>query len=264
MYSTLAKLYSGLKELYNWPKYVISFQNWPTYVRDWLGFIEKDEIITYRLRHGIRLKARAGTTDRVVISNMLVKDAFALDKAKLRKASVIIDIGAHIGAFSIYAASLGSNCKVYAYEPERRNYELLVQNVISNGLQGRVTPVNCAVSGSRGTIELFLGSETFAHSTTIAVSAESIIMPSVSLGDVFRDNQIEKCDLLKINAEGAEYPILLNVEEDILSRVSKICMQCHDVDEKNNVCTVQELLADNDFRVIRRSDFIEAINRLGK
>lgn len=262
MQARTARLYSGLKEFYNWPKYVMSFENWHMYARDWLGFVEEGEIVTYRLRQGIQLTARAGTADRVAIGNMLVKDAFALDRAALRGASVIIDIGAHIGAFSIYAASLGRNCRVYAYEPERRNYELLVQNISSNGFQRKVVPVNCAVSGSRGTVQLFLGDETFAHSTTSAVSGVSVAMPCVSLGDVFRDNQIGKCDLLKLNAEGAEYAILFGADKDILSRVGQIYMHCHNMDERRNVSAMQEFLLDNGFRVLRKGDCIKAVTRL--
>lgn len=262
MQGTAAKLYSGVKEFHNWPKYVRCFENWPTYVRDWLGLVTKGEIVTYRLRDGLRLRARAGTADRVVISNMLVKNAFALDKKELGRASVVVDIGAHIGAFSAYAASLAKGGRVYAYEPEKDSFDLLVQNITVNRLEARVIPVNSAVSGSRGTARLFIGSETFGHSTEVSVSTECTTVPCTSLGDIFKDNKIEECDLLKINAEGAEYSILFGADKDILSRVGQLYMHCHNVDERRNVSAMQGFLLDNGFSVLRKGDCIKAVTRL--
>lgn len=253
------KLYSGLKELPHWYKYVLTLKNWHTYVWDWLGFIKKDKIII-TLRSGLKCKLRADTTDRIVINNILIKNAFMLNGSDVRKYSTVIDIGAHIGFFSILIASLARDVKVYAYEPEPSNYELLVENIKLNRLEDRVFPFNYAVSDSKGLSILYVTPGlTMAHSTVIPFS-ESIEVSCLSLGNIFRDNHIQKCDLLKINAEGAEYPILLNASEQTLSRTRTICVQCHNIDEKHNVSQLENFLVKNNFRVIRKGEFVKATN----
>ena len=51
---------------------------------------------------------------------------------------VIIDIGADIGSFSIYAARESPHGAVYAYEPFGGSFDLLQQNLQLNGIDGSV------------------------------------------------------------------------------------------------------------------------------
>lgn len=65
----------------------------------------------------------------------------------LAEGSVLWDIGANIGLYSIYAAK-ARNCRVYAFEPSVFNLELLAKNIFLNGLQNRITIVPIALSDS--------------------------------------------------------------------------------------------------------------------
>ena len=63
--------------------------------------------------------------------------------------SVLWDVGANIGLYSVYAAK-ARKCRVYAFEPSVFNLELLARNIFLNGLQRRVTIVPMPLSGSLG------------------------------------------------------------------------------------------------------------------
>ena len=52
---------------------------------------------------------------------------------KITENSIIWDIGANVGLYSIYAAK-SKNCKVYAFEPSVFNLELLARNIYINNL----------------------------------------------------------------------------------------------------------------------------------
>lgn len=253
------RLFSGLKEFRYWPRYIMLFKNWPIYIFDWLGIIKKGKHTTYRLRNGILLRVRAASTDRIAISNILIKNAFMLHTNDIKNSHTVIDIGAHIGSFSIFIASLAKNVNVYAYEPEPSNYELLVENIKLNRLEDRVFPFNYAVSDSRGVVKLYLSDESTGHSTFLPFP-KFIEVPSLSLRDIFTDNSIQKCDILKINAEGAEYPILLSASEQTLSRIRTICVQCHNIDREKNISALERFLLRNNFRVVRKGEFIKATN----
>lgn len=64
-------------------------------------------------------------------------DGFAPDE-------VLVDIGANIGLYTLYAALRGT--RVFAFEPESQNYALLNRNIFLNGLGDRVTALSVALA----------------------------------------------------------------------------------------------------------------------
>lgn len=64
--------------------------------------------------------------------------------------SVLWDVGANIGLYSIYAA-MAQKCSVFAFEPSVFNLELLARNIALNKLQGSVCIVPLALSDQIGT-----------------------------------------------------------------------------------------------------------------
>ena len=63
----------------------------------------------------------------------------------IRADETLVDIGANIGLYSIYAAAY-TGCRVYAFEPEALNYAELNKNVFVNDLHGRVSAFCIAMS----------------------------------------------------------------------------------------------------------------------
>ena len=71
--------------------------------------------------------------------------------------SVVIDVGANVGYYSILAGKLvGADGRVLAFEPDPYSYALLVKNVHLNGLEQIVIPINKAVGDSNTRLKLFL------------------------------------------------------------------------------------------------------------
>jgi FkbM family methyltransferase len=74
----------------------------------------------------------------------------------LREGDVFVDIGANIGYYSVIAASaVGDNGKVFAFEPDPTNYDLLEQNIAANGFEN-VRAFRKAVSSSSDERYLYL------------------------------------------------------------------------------------------------------------
>jgi FkbM family methyltransferase len=64
---------------------------------------------------------------------------------------VVWDAGAHAGATAYFLSQMvGPAGRVYAFEPDRANYEYLLRNIEMNGLRN-VVPVAKALSGETGT-----------------------------------------------------------------------------------------------------------------
>jgi FkbM family methyltransferase len=126
--------------------------------------------------------------------------------------SVILDIGANVGYFSVLGASLAPRGKVYAFEPDPGNYRRLVANIYLNGYQGRVEHANMAVGDKAGEIlltNLDAGNAGGRLTVDNAGQVESLfgkdfaytVVPCVSLDERLGD---QKVDVIKIDIEGYE------------------------------------------------------------
>ena len=153
----------------------------------------------------------------------------------LSNKSIVIDIGANQGFYTIDAARKGA--RVLSFEPSPANYAVLTENVKQNNLTGLVTCFKCAVSGGRGTTTLYEGLSESGQflSTTASIVNENrggaavreVTIETLPLDDVFEQNGIEVCDLLKIDCEGSEYEILPAVSGSTYSRIRYIAMEYH-------------------------------------
>lgn len=141
----------------------------------------------------------------------------------------IIDIGAGIGEFTLFAVQAHPTNVVYAFEPFGESCAILKENLAWNGA-ANVQVFNEAIGAATGplTLSTTLG-EPLQFSTAIPGTPEQAIsVPAVSLGDAFSRLELTHCDLVKLDCEGAEYEILFNAPEAILRRIAHIVMEYHD------------------------------------
>lgn len=146
------------------------------------------------------------------------KYATELFKKLVKRGDVIVDIGAHIGHYTLIAADLvGEDGKVFAFEPAPDNYAFLVKNVEVNGYNN-VTTVQKAVSNKGGTTKLLLNPhDTGQHAIYNGHDdRNSLVIETVTLDDFFKDKE-NRIDIIKMDVEGAEMLVLQGMSE-ILKR----------------------------------------------
>ena len=125
---------------------------------------------------------------------------------------VVIDIGAHLGLFSVRAAQLvGDNGKVFAFEPAPSTFLLLKKTIQINKVGTIVVPVQAAVADQKGKTKFFV-SDTIGDVANSLVDYDDNIhhgydVEVICCDDFVRDNNI-KVNFLKIDAEGAELHVL--------------------------------------------------------
>lgn len=140
---------------------------------------------------------------------------------------VVLDIGAHVGVVSIYLAKRYPGIRVYAFEPVHENYARLSRNIAANGATG-ITAINKAVTGDGRRVSLSFDptSNTGGGSLVSGVADQRVYTFSVTLAQIFADYVPERCALLKIDCEGAEYEILA-AGEALLDRVDNLRGEFH-------------------------------------
>ena len=210
------------------------FENWPSVLVNY--YLRRRGIIpggttNVKLRRGPVMNVRILEGDSSDLLRILqVWDAKIYNVAgfELETNSKVLDIGAHIGSFTLYAATIAQGTKVFSYEPHPDNYHRLVENVRASGCTNVVTH-NQAVSDKRSKGRLYVNSSnTGAHTILEDLDKDSVEVELVSIADVFDDNKIDFCNFMKMDCEGAEYPILLNTPTKYLNRIGKIAMEYHE------------------------------------
>jgi FkbM family methyltransferase len=140
----------------------------------------------------------------------------------VRQGMTVVDIGANCGWYTLLGANLvGSQGKVYAFEPNSDCCTLLKKTLSVNGLSDRVTVVE------QGVVEAS-GERTFYKPPAYNASAafhplrqdnlgeiESTAIPCTSLDDYFRPLDYPAIDVIKIDAEGSE-PMVIQGAQAVL------------------------------------------------
>ena len=133
----------------------------------------------------------------------------AVVKKHVKPGNIVVDVGANIGFFTlIFARLVGPRGRVFAFEPDPENFELLRRNVELNGYEN-VTLVQKAVSRANGSTRLYLSNENTAGHRIYdsQQSWPSIEIEAVRLDDYLAD-KVAPVDFLKMDIEGSELAAL--------------------------------------------------------
>ena len=186
------------------------------------------ETVIHPINDSIKMKLRVGTYDKWATYQVWKFEDYKNKLFTIQPTDTIIDIGGHIGSFSIWASKQASNGKVYTFEPNVENFHLLKENKELNQISN-LEIFNLAVSNNIGEVILFNSVyQNLGHSLYENHLLNKTIVQSTTLDKILEDNRLEKVDLLKVDAEGAEYSILLNASAHTLQKIDKIILEYHD------------------------------------
>jgi FkbM family methyltransferase len=157
-----------------------------------------------------------------------------------KRVRTIVDVGANVGAATIWFARRCRNAEIVAVEPARGTLARLEANLRTNRLENRVSVVPAALSGRTGSAYLSEnGSSVYAQTrTTSSPGTERV--EALSLADLLDRYGLDEVDVLKLDCEGAEFDALLACDEELLSRVRTIVGEYHG--EGRNVLSLAERL----------------------
>ncbi len=236
------------------------FENWPTFILDCFGLVRKRYII-YKLRNGIKYKVRANTIDVGVLYEVIVVKSYCQDNLKFEKNDVVIDIGSHIGTFSLLIASNFPDVHIYAFEPQPANFKLLLENISINKLLN-ITAVNKAILDKKSLIRFYENKNNFAGHTFFpndTTGFDELKVKTVTLENIMDSFSINKVKLLKVDCEGSEYSIFFNCPDNILKKVHSIAVEFHNLDSQQNGNTLKSFFKKKKFRNIKISEFPSSI-----
>lgn len=208
-----------------------TFRNWPQVLfRCALSYATaRGPEFVARTRTGLVLSSPADPLSRWPIFEVLAYDAYHLDRIEGLDAAdeaVVLDIGAHVGAFSIGFASRFPNARVTCFEPAPLALSFLHRNVELNGLEGRVRVIEEAVGAVERVATLYGAGASCENSLQSAAGAPG---PQVRVTTLAAALQRVGgfADLVKLDCEGSEYEIVLDGRSDLGRSVGQILLEYH-------------------------------------
>jgi FkbM family methyltransferase len=193
--------------------------------------------------------------------------------------AVVFDVGAHAGYFSVFVARECPQATVFAFEPIPDLYEVLRLNTTVHDVRARLFghglaersgsdtftyyPDMSIMSGrfarddeDRAVVAAYLRNEQDADGIAAAdvrdllatrMRRHAVTCTLRTLSEVIDEQDVDRIDLLKIDAEKSELGILRGVRASHWPRIRQVVAEVHDVDGR--VGEVVTLLRDNGFEV---------------
>ncbi len=184
-----------------------------------------------------------GDIDQYHIENIL---------SSLDKEDIVIDLGAHIGLFSL--AVSGGVKSVISLEPSRNNAKIFRENIESNKIDN-IHLIEKAISKESCSRSFFDNTEFparhslyedpfFNWNGKLALKRE---IETISLEDLFQEHNIDRVKLLKMDIEGAEYEVILNAPNKILKRIDLLLIETHEPFQDHSADQISDHLRKNGF-----------------
>jgi len=208
--------------------------------------------VLYKLRNGLGIELSSGRSEHCLLEEIWMNNEYTnLKGFQISRTDTVIDIEAHKGVFSLYAGYLAKEGRVYSFEPHPSNYSFLQRNIQRNNATN-IRAFNLAVWSKPDKAELSTSSSTLSHSLVFSTDGDHTIeVCCVGLREIFEENRISTCDFMKIDAEGAEYEILLATPVQILARIDRIVVEVHPVPGRSPN-RLRDFLAEHGFETTLR------------
>jgi len=160
-------------------------------------------------------------------------------KSVIKPGDIFIDVGAHIGAYSIPVAKLGG--KVFAIEPAPKVFEALTENIKINSLDDKVVAINAAAYSSNSEVKFLEEPLEFTTVGYIDNSGE-LSVKAITLDKITNDYNLRVIKLLKIDVEGAELEVLKGANET-LEKTEYVIIEVRETTERQ----VRQMLEKKEF-----------------
>lgn len=277
----MKQLFSKLRSLPLW--------DWPGFIRFYfIQFLykrltdfqkERNAVLNFCLVHKVPVRSYAGgqviafdhkqyilrpkSSDYAVFNEVLIHqeyepvlDLIGKDK-QTETICTILDVGSNAGITSLLFSQKFQQAKIFAMEPESRNYEALLANVVLNKAESRIIPLNLAAWSLEVELSLspFRDNRQWSFSFSPASQGTSRVK-ALPLGNVLKQIGVETIDLCKIDIEGAEREIFLNDTHlgDFLKQVRYLVMEVHR--DVIPISTITGILSKNNFEIVERGSLV--------
>lgn len=224
---------------------------------------------TITLPNGMRLELQGAEQlgcASYVAREIFAQASYAQPGFEIGPADVVVDVGANMGLFALWAAPQASRGRVICIEPTGV-IDCLERSLPGSGLSN-VEIVRCAIGREEGflTFVEYPGFTATTHAAEFRPATLGQLLIHLlwrssqkrpvrttcrcrRLEDVLAELGVERVDLLKIDCEGGEYDIVDSLSDRALGRISRIVMEFHRLHRSHDHGRLVRRLRDAGFQV---------------
>ena len=221
---------------------------------------EGDGTVDIRTTDGLVITVRRNISDARILQEVFLANPYVVRIRGLGLDPVVVDIGAYVGDFALYAIKHFGARQVIAYEPSKRNFSIMQRNIENNQYDDQIISVNMAVSDTDTVfMDIDLPDRRQANVSVYQPSSSLTRVKSVTLKDLFDIHKLECVDFLKLDCEGSEYAILLSAPLELFGQIRNIAMEFHEIEGfKQKLDAVIDRLRNVGYAVGVRGDIMVA------
>lgn len=197
---------------------------WARLSAAYLGLLRLQYPFVLRLRRGEQIRLEE-LTDLKTFWQIFLRRVYRVHSSD----RIIVDLGANVGLFTLYAARMAPEAKIFSVEPFPATFDRLRAMVREHHIESKVICLNRAVAGSTGT-RVMPSANVPSQRRSVASAASHTAgteVAATTLETIFNENNLPHVDLLKVDIEGSEYEVLLSAPPTMLARIGRIAMEYH-------------------------------------
>ena len=252
-----------LRTLERYRQLVNVFKDWPRFLVCKWGWVKGN--LALETRSGLKLHVPEEA--RFEFKDVFLHRTYGFRPvlARLPRSPVILDVGANVGFFSLFAFHCRPEAFCLAFEPLAANFRILQEH--------RELNPNCrwelfqeAVMGQDGEVQICSQKAGRVDASALVAAGDATLplggdppqkVPARSLSTIFAAHGLSRCDWLKLDCEGSEFEILYECPPEILQRIDSISVEIHDRDDSTrNAPGLCAHLAKHGFRMFQADDAV--------
>jgi FkbM family methyltransferase len=176
-----------------------------------------------------------------------------LERFTPKEGDIVIDIGAHIGRYSIVSSKLvGKTGRVVAIEADVDTFQILKRNTALNNLTN-VLPLNIAVFSTKTRIKLYEQSASAKYNSLLLSRAKQTEkyaeINADTLDSILELNRIDQANWIKIDVEGAEFEVLKGATKTLSSGDIALLVEIHNVGDSNHYDNIVDFLKHYNYEI---------------
>ncbi|WP_406346326.1 amino acid adenylation domain-containing protein [Streptomyces sp. NBC_00648] len=243
---------------------------------------------TYELPNGMTVFQQNRSETDFVYEEIFTNLEYLRNGITIRDGDTIVDVGANIGMFTLFAGTRCPGARILAFEPIPPVFDSLRRNVELHGLNAQVFACGLAAEAKEETFTFYRHNTVISSSVTTAEQAHEMVRSYLrnqeeltedgtvagdelvaelvdarldserftcqlrTFSEIVAEQGLDRIDLLKIDVENAEYEVLKGIHWRDWPRIRQLVVELHDVD--GQLEKVETMLRALGYRVVSEQD----------
>ncbi|MFF4614175.1 FkbM family methyltransferase, partial [Streptomyces albidoflavus] len=224
---------------------------------------------TYELPNGMTVFQQNRSETDFVYDEIFTHLEYLRNGITIEDGDTILDVGANIGLFTLFAGSRCPGARIHAFEPIPPVFDSLRRNVALHGLNAKVHACGLAAEAKEETFTFYRHNTVISSSVTTAEQAHDLVRSYLrnqeeltgqgaadatagddlvdavvdarldseqftcrlrTVSEIIAEESLDRIDLLKVDVENAEYEVLKGIHWRDWPKIRQLVVELHDVD----------------------------------